>query len=283
MKTNFSLLAFICFFTFVIGCGSKNQTSTNTQSSTNSSTNKTSTDKSNNNQPDSVVYYKSVNGCKKEDSCTYIEIIIQKLTTGDQKDAINKAVLDSMCVLNWTSEGTAPLDMNKVLDTYINNYVSFVKENDSLSDQKYVFTWFQESDARIEFQNSNIAVFSLYNFNFLGGAHPNTVTNFMNFDMKTGKVLSLNDIFKPGFESKINQILVSEFRKKNNLKPNAPLTDGGLFENSLTYNNNFAFTKEGFMFYYNNYEIAPYVMGPQVFVIPYSEISDLMINPGIIN
>ncbi|HRE40261.1 MAG TPA: DUF3298 domain-containing protein [Ignavibacteria bacterium] len=279
MKTNFSLLTLVCLIAFVFGCGSKKQPETNNQTSTNSGSKTTAT--TNSNQPDSVVYYKSVNDCKKEDSCTYIEIVIQKLKTGEQKDAINKAVLDSMCVLNWTSEGTPPLDINKIMDTYVNNYVSFVKENDSLSTERYVFTWFQESDARIELQNNNIAVFSLYNFNFLGGAHPNTVTNFMNFDMKTGKVLSLNDIFKPGFESTLNELIVSQFRKDKNLKPNAPLTDAGLFENKLTYNNNFAFTKDGFMFYYNNYEIAPYVMGPQVITISYSDISSLLQNPDI--
>ena len=39
---------------------------------------------------------------------------------------------------------------------------------------------------------------------------------------------------------------------------------------------NFALTKDGLKFVYNPYEIAPYAMGQQEIVIPYSELKSLL-------
>jgi len=59
--------------------------------------------------------------------------------------------------------------------------------------------------------------------------------------------------------------------------------DGGLFENKIAYNDNFAVTKEGLKFYYNNYEIAPYASGPTEILITYSELNDLISKNSILN
>jgi Protein of unknown function (DUF3298) len=96
-------------------------------------------------------------------------------------------------------------------------------------------------------------------------AHPSGVISCLNFDLKTGNKIQINEILTDGYERKMFQIvkkkLFSEYGSEG-------------WEFSLT--KNITIHKNGLSFNYNQYEIGPYAMGaPSVFV-KWSDIKELL-------
>jgi hypothetical protein len=138
--------------------------------------------------------------------------------------------------------------------------------------------WDLERD--VEVMNNAKEIFSIKfaENSFLGGAHPNTVELFSNFDLKTGKELTLPDLFVNGYEDKLLTIAEKLFREQKKLSPEQNLDEADFtFENNkFALNNNFYISSEGIGFYYNPYEIAAYVYGPTELLIPFDKIKDII-------
>lgn len=105
-----------------------------------------------------------------------------------------------------------------------------------------------------------------------GGAHGNSSKVFRSFDLNTGKELVLEDLVKPGYEKRWAELGAAELRAKAGLKPDAPLTDAGLFEDKLELNATWYLTPGGIGFSYDPYEISPYALGYVEFVLPWKDI-----------
>ena len=103
-----------------------------------------------------------------------------------------------------------------------------------------------------------------------GAAHPLSQTHYYNFDIRTGKQLSLDEILAPGYKAKLDQA-----GRKIFFETHSP--EGWFIsKEDFSLPNNFAITPGGLLFLFNQYEIGPYAMGmPEVF-IPYKNISDLI-------
>ena len=113
--------------------------------------------------------------------------------------------------------------------------------------------------------------------NFMGGAHSNSFTMLRNFNPYTGDSLGLEMIFDPESMLELTKLGEMHFRKTQKMKNEISYEEAGYWfkDNQFYLTANFAFTEEGLLFYYNEYEIAPYSMGAQYFVIPYSLIMHL--------
>ncbi len=79
----------------------------------------------------------------------------------------------------------------------------------------------------------------------------------------SGKKLSLNDLFKPGFRDVLTIKAEHIFRKDKAMSRDSSFAAAGYWfkNNFFSLNNNYALTGMGFQFFYNEYEIAPYYMG----------------------
>lgn len=106
----------------------------------------------------------------------------------------------------------------------------------------------------------------------MGGAHPLYCKYFLNFDAASGKRLGLNDLFKPGYEKALTELLT---RKAMNLE-NVALKSKLSCEPKPT--ENFIVEADGILFYYNPYDIAPYSRGPISLKLRYSELAKLLKN-----
>ena len=78
------------------------------------------------------------------------------------------------------------------------------------------------------------------------------------------------------FETELVKAAEAAFRKQRELSPESDLLENGFEfpDNRFRLNDNYGFTNDGVVFFYNSYEIAPYAAGPSEVFIPYSEISD---------
>lgn len=226
-------------------------------------------------------FSKSNEGCDttKSDACATFKVNWIEYTSGNIKDDLNKFIesylLDSTYSLDEKVKYTS---YEAIADSFIANYMSFKEETTS------EVGWYWTADASEQYRSSKVVVLNMTTEGFTGGAHGFQTVNFYNFSREDAKRLELSDIFNPGFEDELNKLVDAQYRKDKGLSPTANLvTEGDLFENEIKFNNNFAVTKDGILFFYNQYEIAAYAYGQIEVLIRYDQLGDLLKDKNIMN
>lgn len=115
---------------------------------------------------------------------------------------------------------------------------------------------------------------------YQGAAHPNTVTDVVNYDLKNGKPLKLSDLFKPGakYLQAIANYCIADLKKQ--------AKDKGLLDEEIQNGagpqaknyQSWTITKKGLGISFDAYQVGPYAAGPQYVLVPYSALKDV-INP----
>jgi len=115
---------------------------------------------------------------------------------------------------------------------------------------------------------------------YQGAAHPNTVSDVVNYDLKNGKPLKLADLFKPGakYLQAIANYCIADLKKQ--AKDKGLLDEeiqNGAGPNAKNYQN-WTITRKGLGINFDAYQVGPYAAGPQYVLVPYSSLKDA-INP----
>ena len=130
-------------------------------------------------------------------------------------------------------------------------------------------TWAVERKITVLFQNPRILSLVAEDYSYTGGAHPLMVEILGSFDLQQGHPLVLADLLKPGFEEPVTALAEAELRRVREIAPEADLVAEGFFlEDGFRLTDNFAVVADGLRFYYNPYDIGPYVMGSTDLTIP---------------
>lgn len=208
----------------------------------------------------------------KTSDSTYITLQYVEMVSGPNKDMINSLIRKELIQNTYSVGNDEYRTLQDILDSFINDYKEFSAEYPD-----YLQNWFYEINASARCYTQKILCLEFSQGGYTGGAHGNSYVQFINIDFKNAKQLKLNDLLMKGYETKLNKLIDKKFRKVKGLKPSDSLEkEGGLFENKIEYNDNFAITKDGLLFYYNNYEIAPYAAGPMELLLTYDELNKLI-------
>lgn len=136
--------------------------------------------------------------------------------------------------------------------------------------------WFIEMFSDTIYQSKGILAIQFTQATYLGGAHPNSFTHFLNFDKTTGKTLGFDDIVKD--KKAFKDIAEAAFRKNQELDINQNLEEAGYFFEKgifeLPYN--FTFNNDGIYLFFNPYEAGAYALGAIEFTIPYTDVKDVL-------
>src|SRR6185503_4712394 len=115
---------------------------------------------------------------------------------------------------------------------------------------------------------------------YQGAAHPNSYTETLNYDLKNGKQLKLADLFKPGakflqtLSTFCTEDLKKQWKQKNEESVDEMLKDGTA-PTAKNYES-WTITKRGIGINFDPYQVAPYAVGPQFVMVPYSALKDLI-------
>jgi len=113
-----------------------------------------------------------------------------------------------------------------------------------------------------------------YSFYNNGAAHPGDFSHTINYDLATGRELSLGDLFAPGsnYLETISNFCLEELRKKP--YSDSFTTNGAdpVLENYRNWN----ITPDGLMITFDTYQVAPGAAGPQIVVVPYDQLQPLI-------
>ncbi|MCX6285574.1 MAG: DUF3298 domain-containing protein [Bacteroidetes bacterium] len=121
-----------------------------------------------------------------------------------------------------------------------------------------------------------ILSFYILSYAFTGGAHGLENFDFTNVDLKTGKVLKLEDLLAEGRKQDISRLLTRKLKMMNKIPESQKLSDNGYFAGEIQPNENFYLTPEGIGFLYNHYDIAPYSFGATDIFLTADEVRGLI-------
>lgn len=179
----------------------------------------------------------------------------------------NALIMQSMAVKNRA-------DLEQMGESFLADYDSYVEE---AQQPELTHAWFQDIRGRVMLYTPTLLVISKTLIEYTGGAHGNFAELYDNYDLQTGKPLTLSDIVPAERNQEFIALAEARFRQVEGLAPDAPLTDHYFFDEGVfALPDNFAFDKEALAFQYNPYEIKAYAEGVTQFHIPYDQLKDLL-------
>lgn len=112
----------------------------------------------------------------------------------------------------------------------------------------------------VTFNQSGLLSFYITEYQYLGGAHPNSVRRGYTYDLDKGEAQKASDLMI-WTDRQIKQYIASTISKTANKTPDSFFMEEVEKLGQLKFPLQFYLAKEGIVFFFNPYEIAPYVAG----------------------
>ena len=188
----------------------------------------------------------------------------------------------------FNDESYDSLSPQDALKEYLKDYSAeyrtlaeqYQKDKENLeSDQMPSWYWYYHYKTNeILFNDKNIVSYLVEHSDYTGGAHGSMNALYYIIDLNNLTTITEEDIFKPNYHQFLTSKIIAMLMKKYEVTEPDQLMGEGFFDiNEIAPNNNFWMNDEGIHFVYNQYEIAPYSMGPIEVTIPFEEITSIII------
>lgn len=206
-----------------------------------------------------------------------ISLMVPQNTDSDIAENISKSIA-------YTAFGYEGIVAEEAADSIVNNLVSdyyelrnnYINEKGANPDAPW-FNNYYMLNSNVKEGVEGVICYEVFYEIYSGGAHPSSAISYVNFEEKTGKEITLQDIFKEESDNALIEKLTTGLCKKHNVNTIAELQDlGYLTMNEMFITNNFLLEKDSIIFLYNQYEIAPYALGRSRIAISYDEIKDIL-------
>lgn len=189
------------------------------------------------------------------ENCAKLKLSWPVASGGDAASKINQAIYDQMSFLVQAGEDFAPLD--SMIAIYFRSFEEFKADfPDSYGG------WEIEATGEVSYLSDSTLSIYFSQFSFLGGAHPNSLVTFLNFDPNTGEALSVDRLILD--ETTFFNLTEQKFTQFHEVEKGVNLVDDGRFflpETGFFLANAVGFKEDKFWVIYIPYEIGPYVMG----------------------
>lgn len=146
------------------------------------------------------------------------------------------------------------------------------------SDPHTFNSWELELTADVDYSNRDLLSLRVAEHGYTGGAHPFSGARYYVLDLTTGDQVVLAQLLNTEFQTELNVVGETSFREARELPSGTSLEDEGFWLENNTFQvpDNVGVRKEGLVFLFNPYEVAPYAMGPTEFEVPYEDIKHLI-------
>lgn len=110
-----------------------------------------------------------------------------------------------------------------------------------------------------------------------GAAHGLEGVSYMNIDRRNKQLISEGDLFVEGYAPMLSKILQRcLLRDYNSKSAEDLLNQTGIDASEMSPNDNFTLERDGLVYAFNPYEIAPYAVGIVKVHVPYEELQGLL-------
>lgn len=135
--------------------------------------------------------------------------------------------------------------------------------------------------------DENIYSYGINRYVFMGGAHGLNTINYLNFNVKTGKLITENDLFlkntMPKLVELIKKRIIEQSKEDADVEEITRLEKTDYWIDAIKPNGNFYLTDESLNYIFNPYEIGPYYLGITEVRIPYDRLKSVLKPNSIIN
>ncbi len=167
-------------------------------------------------------------------------------------------------MLNFSEDDADSITLNDAINKFDAEYKLF--KNDF---EESALVWEAIFDGEVTYQSSEIISIAINSYLNTGGAHGNMNITFLNFNPKTGDILTFDDLFTNKEElTKAIKPFFDKETKASNISY--------LFGEEFHLPENIGFNDEGVIFFYNIYEIASYADGITEFTVPFEDIASFL-------
>ena len=216
--------------------------------------------------------------CKDTSACTamYLSypVFSKKMFSVAKVDSINASVYRQIV-------GNQDKTIEQMASEFFAEYKEYLAEREKIALEEgdtnsFVPTWSYSAENFVVVNAPRIIVTGLRYSQYTGGAHGMYGLFYANYDVETGRMLTLDDVFSDTLA--LAERMTVEFIGQKNLDAEVPFSEQGYFidSNLLPLTSNFALLPDGVLFYYNVYEIAAYAAGPAYVQLPYEKLDGLM-------
>ena len=189
---------------------------------------------------------------------------------------------------HYSSEDTAPAVQNfvqKYTEKYVGDYRKdlepmYRKDEQDKENAGEIGAWYsyyKGIESHVQLYTGHLLVYRIDYNEYTGGAHGIYMSTFLNLDLRTLAPIRLDDLFAGDYKEQLTDLLWNQLMADNKVATRQELEDMGyVTTGDLTPTENFYLGKDGITFYYNVYDIAPYVMGPVKITLPYEMMQHLL-------
>lgn len=215
---------------------------------------------------------------------------VSKSTDERMKDSLNTFFL-SACFgdkyMTMTPEGA----MKKYTEKYVADYRKdlepmYKKDEQDKEDDASMEAWYsyyKGIESHVQLYTKQLLVYRIDYNEYTGGAHGIYMSSFLNMNLQTLSPIRLDDLFVNDYSEALTDLLWNQLMADNKVTSRQELEDMGyVTTGNLEPTENFYLGKEGITFYYNVYDIAPYVMGPVKITLPYEMMQHLLSDDSMV-
>ena len=131
--------------------------------------------------------------------------------------------------------------------------------------ESFLLNWESAFYGKMNEPYNGIVSYVYDHYTYTGGAHGGTYRGALNMDEKTGRILTEDDIYQPGYHHILTSLL-REYLPK--------CTEMDMIDDpAISPSSDFYITSEGITYIYQQYEIGPYALGIVEVLIPWSELT----------
>jgi hypothetical protein len=211
----------------------------------------------------------SIEGCVGED-CAKVNINWPIASESELGNKMNNAILGNL--RSYFNEDTTYSDLESAAKDFVKSYEEFKKDFPDASG-----AWEIEITSEKSYESDSLISIKFSEFNFSGGAHPNSSINFLNFDKRNGDILSEEQIVL----NKKNLLEMTEnaFREYHQVPNNVSLSEDGRFflpETGFFLPNAIGYEEGKLKLIYIPYEIGPYSLGYTELEFDLSELEGIV-------
>ena len=191
-------------------------------------------------------------------------------------DSVRKYVYTQFFGIDST--GADPKQLcHSMKDLYFLNYRT--SNADIYQEGMASFNWDKRKETRIMHNEHDVLTLEIYDYGYTGGAHGLSVSRYLSIDLKNGHIFTLDEIFREDYRNDLRDIINAQARRQYGLERGQSLVEAGFWNESIEPSENYYITRDGIGFYYNQYEVAPYALGPVNIFVKYRDLNRIL-HPG---
>lgn len=208
--------------------------------------------------------------------------ISMQTAKGSRSANINAAILKSgILTPDYLALMNEKMTIKQAVDTFVACYIKDYKNNyDDIYRQEPTSNALNVSynlSTRTSKGKGNVIVYTASVYQYEGGDHGVRLTVVKNINPETGKVITLNDVFVPGYQRPLADLITGKLEEDKDCDNIDRLRQKGFFVGITPYpSDNFIYGSDGITFIYCTNEIASNAEGEIHVKLSYSEMEKIL-------